>query len=191
MKVGRKTRPKKPRAVDLFSGCGGLTLGLKQAGFNVLAAIENDDVAVKTFKANHPDVLVKHADIRTISAKNLRQELKLRPGELELLAGCPPCQGFSSLRTRNGGNINRDRRNKLIEQMLRFARAFRPKAVMMENVPGLCSRKRFRDLCKALERLGYSVTWDIKDVARFGVPQRRRRLILLAGRKVHIPFAAE
>jgi DNA (cytosine-5)-methyltransferase 1 len=114
--------------------------------------------------------------------------LNLRPGELDLLAGCPPCQGFSSLRTRNGATRNRDARNDLVGEMLRFAKAFKPKAVMMENVPGLRSRKAFRDLCLGLGALGYNVVHGVKDVSEYGVPQRRKRLILLAARGFEISF---
>lgn len=187
-RVHRKNRP---CAIDLFSGCGGLTLGLRQAGFDVLAAIEIDPAAVETYKANHKKVVVKQTDVRTLSPKKLRHELKLRTGQLDLLAGCPPCQGFSTLRTRNGANKNRDARNDLVHQMLRFARAFRPKAIMMENVPRLMERKPFQKLCEGLRQLGYRLTFEVKDAARYGVPQRRRRLILLAGRGFNIPFAKE
>jgi DNA (cytosine-5)-methyltransferase 1 len=179
------------RAIDLFSGCGGLTLGLKQAGFDVLSAVEIDSAAVQTYKANHKDVAVKHADIKKLSAAGLMRELGLRPGQLDLLAGCPPCQGFSTLRTRNGANRNRDRRNGLIRDMLRFARAFRPKAIMMENVPRLANHKLFRDFCKDLGDLGYRISFEVKDAARYGVPQRRRRLILLASRGFDIAFVQE
>ena len=178
-------------AIDLFSGCGGLTLGLKQAGFDVLAAVELDAAAAKTYKANHKDVAVEQTDIRKLSAAGLRRQLGLRPGQLDLLAGCPPCQGFSILRTRNGANRNRDARNALIHEMLRFVRAFRPKAVMMENVPRLAQHRLFVDFCKGLRQLGYRLAFDIKDASLFGVPQRRRRLILLAGRGFDIQFAPE
>lgn len=186
-----KVRRSRLNAIDLFSGCGGLTLGLKQAGFNVLSAVEIDATAVETYKANHKGVIMKHADIRKISAKGLRRELKLLRGQLDLLAGCPPCQGFSTLRTRNGANKNRDTRNDLVHEMLRFARAFRPKAIMMENVPRLKQHKPFKDVCKGLRTLGYRLTYEVKDAARYGVPQRRRRLILLAGRGFDIEFAKE
>ncbi len=176
-------------AIDLFSGCGGLTRGLQRAGFHVLAAIEIDEAAAEVFRANHKNTLLKRRDIRLVSAKGLRRELKLRKGQLDLVAGCPPCQGFSTLRTKNGGSRNRDRRNNLIREMLRFVRAFRPRAVMMENVPRLAKHKRFAELRRGLERLGYVVNWDVKDCADFGVPQRRRRLILLASRGAAISFA--
>ena len=113
---------KKYTAIDLFSGCGGLTLGLKLAGFKVLAAIESDPLAVQTYKANHPKVKVSQSDIRAVQAKPLRESLNLKKGELDLLAGCPPCQGFSALRTRNGAKQKRDQRNGLITEMLRFTR---------------------------------------------------------------------
>jgi DNA (cytosine-5)-methyltransferase 1 len=178
-------------AIDLFSGCGGLTLGLRQAGFNVIAAIESEELAVKTYRANHPRVRICGDDIRNVGARALMAELSLRPGELDLLAGCPPCQGFSVLRTRNGAAQRRDQRNGLIGEMLRFTRAFRPKAIMLENVPGLSAHWSFRKLCRDLRRLGYWVSWDIKDARHYGVPQRRKRLILLAGRGFTIPFADE
>jgi DNA (cytosine-5)-methyltransferase 1 len=182
---------KKYTAIDLFSGCGGLTLGLKQAGFRVLAAIESDTLAVETYRANHPKVKVSHSDIRAVQAKPLRESLMLEMGELDLLAGCPPCQGFSALRTRNGATQKRDQRNKLITEMLRFTRAFRPKTIMMENVPGLAEHWSFKELCRELRRLGYRVKWDIKDARHYGVPQRRKRLILLAGRRFDIALAKE
>jgi DNA (cytosine-5)-methyltransferase 1 len=188
-----RTRRKRirPVAIDLFSGCGGLTLGLKQAGFSVLSAVEIDPAAVNTYKANHRGVVVKNVDIRKLPATKLRRELKLRMGSLDLLAGCPPCQGFSTLRTRNGAKRNRDARNDLVHEMLRFVRAFRPKSVMMENVPRLIRHKPFKDFCKGLRRLGYRLSFEIKDAARYGVPQRRRRLILVAGRGMDIEFGAE
>jgi DNA (cytosine-5)-methyltransferase 1 len=178
-------------AIDLFSGCGGLTLGLKLAGFKVLAAIENDALAVETYKSNHPEVLVRPADIRKVKAVTLRKRLKLAEGELDLLAGCPPCQGFSALRTRNGARQKRDKRNRLIGNMIRFARAFKPKAIMMENVPGLAEHWSFKKLCRDLRRLGYRIEWDIKDARHYGVPQRRKRLIMVAGRQFDVSLAEE
>lgn len=182
---------KKHTAIDLFSGCGGLTLGLKQAGFKVIAAVEYEELAVRTYKANHPGSRVWNADIRKVPARKMMRELGFKPGELDLLAGCPPCQGFSVLRTRNGGAQNRDRRNQLVDEVFRFARAFRPKALMLENVPGLGERRSFLELCDDLKRIGYRVRWEVKDARRYGVPQRRKRLIMLAGRGFEIPFAKE
>ena len=86
-------------AIDLFSGCGGLSLGLKEAGFAVAAAVEIDSKASETYRLNHPGVRLYHQDIRTLDPVALLRDAGLEPGELDLLAGCPPCQGFSRLRT--------------------------------------------------------------------------------------------
>jgi DNA (cytosine-5)-methyltransferase 1 len=150
-------------AIDLFSGCGGLTLGLKQAGFRVLAAIEIEKAAYQTYKTNHKEVLVKTRNIRRVAAYDLAAELNLRRGQLDLLAGCPPCQGFSILRTQNGAKSAEDKRNDLIYEMLRFARVLRPKAVMMENVPKLRDHPSFADFRGRLGRLGYKLTWGVRD----------------------------
>jgi DNA (cytosine-5)-methyltransferase 1 len=177
-------------AVDLFSGCGGLTQGLKLAGFTVVGAIEIDPLAVATYAANHPEVTIKQADIGSIEPAAFMDELGVSAGDIDLLCGCPPCQGFSKIRTKNGAKRNRDARNGLSSEMLRFTQALRPKAVMMENVPGLIKHKSFKALCSGLRRLGYHVRSEITDVQFFGVPQRRRRLILLAGLGFEIALAA-
>jgi DNA (cytosine-5)-methyltransferase 1 len=177
-------------AIDLFSGCGGLTLGLKQAGFTVLAGIECDERAATVYGLNHPEVDLKKRDIRKISARALRRELGLRRGSLRLMAGCPPCQGFSRLRTRNKKNSVRDDRNDLVEDFLRFVKEFRPQTVMMENVPGLLKHHRFGHFCQTLGSLGYRYISEVLDAADYRVPQRRRRLILLASR-VKTPVLAK
>lgn len=182
-------KQKKPKAIDLFCGCGGLTLGMKQAGFEVIGAVDNDHLAVETYKANHEDVEVWEEDITTLTVGEVKKRLNLKEGELDLLAGCPPCQGFSTMRTLNGGKRIRDGRNKLIEDFQRFVEELLPKAVMMENVPGLRKNKRFKSLCRILKKLGYIVNHDVLNAADYGVPQRRRRLILLAGKGKKIEFA--
>src|SRR5690606_21964425 len=100
-------------------------------------AVEIDSDAANIYQSNHPEVDVLCADVRNVSPAKLRTRLKLRRGDLDLLAGCPPCQGFSVLRTFNGAKRNRDARNPLVSEMVRFAREFQPKAIMMENVPRL------------------------------------------------------
>jgi len=182
------TRVTKPRAIDLFSGCGGLTLGLKRAGFEVIGAIEIDPLAVQTYEVNHPEVHLWPKHIRRITAPHVRRTLGIQQGELDLLAGCPPCQGFSTMRRLNGGRRVRDSQNDLVFDFLRLVKGLRPKTIMMENVPGLRDNYRFRKLKHALERLGYIVNADVKDVQHYGVPQRRRRFILLAGLNTKIPF---
>jgi DNA (cytosine-5)-methyltransferase 1 len=180
---------RKPKAIDLFSGCGGLTLGLKQAGFRVVGAVEIDPLAVETYKANHNCVVIWEKDISRVSVAEVMHRLKICPGELDLLAGCPPCQGFSTMTTLNG-RIGQDEQNDLVFQFLRFVRVLRPKAVMLENVPKLAKNRRFKKLRSELQKLGYEVNHDILNAANYGVPQRRRRLILVAGRGRKIPFGS-
>ena len=100
-------------AVDLFSGCGGLSEGLKQAGFNVVAGVEVNKNAAKTYSMNHPDTFLFENNIRDLDTKKILRLLKGKP--LHLLAGCPPCQGFSSLRKLNRKSAIRDERNSLIK----------------------------------------------------------------------------
>lgn len=185
---GAKSRRGWPTAIDLFCGAGGLTVGLKRARFRVLAGVEIDPLAVATYRANHPRVHVWKRDIRRLPVAEICRTLGLRPGELDLLAGCPPCQGFSTIRTRNSGTPVADDRNDLVLEFGRLAKGLRPKSIMLENVPGLASDKRFTELCEILEELGYEVNHKVRNAADFGVAQRRKRLILLAGRRRPIPF---
>ncbi len=175
-----------PSAIDLFCGCGGMTQGLKQAGFRVLWGNDVAASPLKAYRANHPDVLVAEKDIRKIECDELMETLGLQEGDLDLLAGCPPCQGFSSIRTNNGRYSIPDDRNDLINDYLRFVKAFRPKAVMLENVPGLKDDSRFDVFVATMAGWGYQGEWKILNVADYGVPQRRRRLIYVAAYKKSI-----
>jgi len=179
----------KPTALDLFSGCGGLTVGLKRAGFRVLGAVDVDPLSIKTYKANHKDVTVWETDIRELEPAEIAAALGLRKRRLDLLAGCPPCQGFSTMRTLNGAFVIDDPRNDLLFEFQRFVEALRPRAVMMENVPGLADDERFAAFCRRMKKIGYLGDHHILNAAEYGVPQRRRRLIYLAGHGIKIPFA--
>lgn len=170
----------RPTAIDLFAGCGGLTLGLKQAGFDVLAAIEIDEIAAKTYSMNHPEVEMWEDDIRDVHPVDMMDELHLGEFELDLLAGCPPCQGFSSISTLNGHRRIDDARNDLVLLFSQYVEYLMPKIVMMENVPGLADDERFTRVCRTLKKRGYRCKWDVLNAADYGVPQRRRRLILIA-----------
>lgn len=184
------THRRKLIALDLFSGCGGLSLGLRRAGFRVVGAVEKDDLAVETYRRNHRGVKVWPRDISKVTGKEVMQALHLKPGELDLLAGCPPCEGFSSMRTLNGGQRVRDKRNDLIFQFLKFVRVMRPKAIMLENVPGLRRNHRFAKFRSALRKLGYDAeNFEVFNAGDFGVGQRRKRLILMAGHGATIDFA--
>ena len=178
-----------PTAVDLFCGCGGLTVGLKKAGFRVLGAVDIDPLSLETYRANHPEVMIWEVDIRELKVSTVKRALGLRKGALDLLAGCPPCQGFSTMRTLNGARRVEDPRNDLLFEFQRFVEELRPKAVMMENVPGLAKDRRFDEFCRFMEELGYKGEHRILNAADYGVPQRRRRLIYLAGLGEAVPFA--
>jgi len=171
-------RSPKLTAIDLFAGAGGASQGLKDAGFTVLAAVENDRFAAETYRRNHPRTLLVESDIVTVSPSKLRIKLGLRREALTLLKACPPCQGYSSI----GKMDISDPRNDLVAEMVRFAVEFLPKIVLLENVPGLRRDQRFKDVLQALTELGYVVREYILDARDFGVPQRRRRLIVVAVR---------
>lgn len=188
-KGGHKEKQTQLRAIDLFSGCGGLTLGLKRAGFDVIGAVDNDKLSFESYEKNHEGTHLWKQDIRTLSTLSVKRALNLRKGQLDLLAGCPPCQGFSTLVTKNGCYVVDDPRNSLIYEFLRFVEDFKPRAVLMENVPDLARTTRFRRFRKRLEKIGYKCEYKILDAADFGVPQRRKRLVLLAGRRKEIAFA--
>jgi len=190
MKSPEKDVRNKLYAIDLFSGCGGLSLGLKGAGFAVVAAVEIDRKAQQTYRLNHPDVRLYAEDIRKLDPVLMLQDANLEVGELDLLAGCPPCQGFSRLRTKNKMTSVSDDRNDLVEDFLRFIGVMKPKTVMLENVPALAKDARFLNMQCQLHTLGYQTVVHVLDAADYSVPQRRKRLIMLASR-VHAPVVAE
>ena len=169
-------------AVDLFCGCGGLTLGLRRAGFDVVGALDTDGLAVDTYRTNHRRATVLKRDIRSVDATKWMKDLGLARGDLDLLAGCPPCQGFSRLRTFNGGRAVEDDDNELIFDFVRFVKEFRPKTLMMENVPGLIDDIRLVRVRRSLAGMGYRCAARVFDATKYGTPQRRRRMILLGTR---------
>ena len=172
---------KKRTAIDLFSGAGGLSQGLKQAGFNVVGAVESVPTYAESYQMNHPKTNLKLSDITKIDPVAYMDELGLKVGELDLLAGCPPCQGYSTIGTRNRGQQN-DPRNELVYEVLRFALAFQPKTIMMENVPALANDPRLSSLREQLEQLGYKIDVKVLRMTHYGVPQARRRMIMLGSR---------
>jgi DNA (cytosine-5)-methyltransferase 1 len=164
-------------AIDICSGPGGVTTGYKAAGIRVLAAVDIDPAARATYAANHPEVMLLAEDLSKLDPLDLLQGTALEPGQLDILTACVPCQTFSSLAR---GIRARDPRNKLVLQVARFVEALQPRAVVMENVPQLRQDLRFKLLLGRLRRCGYGIWSDIVDCSDFGVPQRRRRLVLIA-----------
>ena len=176
--------------IDLFSGAGGLSEGLGEAGFRSLYANELVPTYAATFALNHPQANVDSRDIREVDAAAVRSTIGLRKGELDLIAGGPPCQGFSINAPKRSAE---DRRNHLFREYLRFVEEFQPRAVLIENVPGLVSFDRGGTLAailEALEALGYSADVQILYAPHYGVPQTRWRTIILGLRGAHNAMAA-
>ncbi|MBY5473595.1 DNA cytosine methyltransferase [Rhizobium leguminosarum] len=170
----------KATAIDLFSGAGGLSLGLQSAGFNVVAALDNDPISIETYNKNlGPHGIV--ADIQDVNADELLGKLGLSRGECVLLAGGPPCQGFS-LQRRGSRD---DPRNGLVLHFIRLIEEIRPEFFLMENVSGLMSkhgRPFLEEFKRRMGRLGYTLNIDVLNASDFGVPQRRLRAFLVGAR---------
>ncbi|WKN48917.1 DNA cytosine methyltransferase [Nocardioides sp. Arc9.136] len=169
-------------AIDLFAGAGGATQGLRDAGFDVVAAVENDAAAAATWRANHPGRMFE-SDIRAVDTDDLRGALP-EGARLDLLKACPPCQGFSSLR----GADPDPERNDLVLDTLRLVDALQPRVLLLENVPGLARDTRFSALVEGLDDRDYAARHYVVEASELGVPQRRRRLVLMA---VHRDEGAE
>ncbi len=181
----------KPKAIDIFCGCGGTTQGLRDAGFSVIAGVENDMLAVATYRRNHPGTKVWEMDICELTRQDVLRHHGLQEGELDLLTGCPPCQAFSSIRRLNGKRRIRDRQSKdLVFEYLRFVEGLKPKVVMLENVPRLIDDYRFTMVRKRLRELGYAGQPAIFNAADCGVAQRRHRMVYIASRIGVIDYAA-
>lgn len=169
----------RPSAIDLFSGFGGASLGIGSAGFRVLAGIELAVAPAEVFQLNHPEARLYNNDIRDLDPSEIMVELGLDFNELDLMIGCSPCQGFSRIRTRNRPNSADDPRNDLVLDFARFVEEMLPKVVVFENVPGIRNDSRYDTMIERLEEAGYSVVSGVLDLSRFGVPQRRKRLIII------------
>lgn len=178
----------KPKAIDLFCGCGGMSTGLEKAGFQVLGAVDSDLSSIMTYKMNHPHTMIWKRNIRKLDPREMLNALHIKKGDLDLLVGCPPCQGFSSMRYLTRTKNYNDPRNDLLFEFVRFIKALWPQAVLMENVPGLVKDRRLNAFCQQLEKISYRGSHRILDAADYGVPQHRRRLVYLAGRAQPIPF---
>ncbi len=166
----------RPTAIDLFAGAGGATVGMQKAGYQVVAAVERAPTAAETYRLNHPHATLYCTDLSELCPASVRRDLGMTPGHLDLLNTCPPCQGFSTL---HKGAVD-ERRNDLVLTLIEWVREFTPQSVLMENVPGLARNERFKVLCDVLRADGYYVRhWSV-DASHFGVPQRRKRLIMLA-----------
>lgn len=168
----------KPKAIALFCGAGGLSLGFKRAGYDVVFATDIDHHALASYSGYFPNTNVFEGDIRDLLPSSL-------PGEVDILLGGPPCQGFSSA----GQQFWDDPRNKLLSEYVRTLDALRPKWFMMENVEGLLTAWKGQYLCecvKAMLSLGYNLSLEKLYAHAYGIPQRRKRVVLVGNRLGHI-----
>ena len=174
----------KPTAIDLFCGCGGISCGLQQAGFNVLAGVDIEKKYMVTFAQNFTMAKSLCLDISSTSPRNFLKIIGMKAGELDLLAGGPPCQGFSKNVPRKFRFLN-DQNNKLIKTFLDYCEVLQPRLILMENVAEMkngFNQAYTEEIVARLREEGYTVTQAILNAADYGVPQRRRRAFFMANR---------
>ena len=173
--------------IDCFCGAGGLALGLSEAGFTLCYSFDIDAKAIATLRTNInyiPAHLTEVADIYNINAANLLKRIKVKRGELDLLAGGPPCQGFSIQR----GGEDEDIRNNLVKRYIELVKTVNPKFFLMENVPGIIGKRGvaiLSDSLQEIEQKGYFIHQRMLDAQSYNVPQRRKRIIIVGERKDH------
>lgn len=172
---------KKLTAIDLFSGCGGFSYGFQQAGFQVLLGVDNTEIALKTFKHNHSGSNTLLLDLHKDSAiDDIVNNVK--NNKIDVIIAGPPCQGFSLTGTRN----ENDERNTLFNSVFKLAKRVNPKAIIIENVPGLLKMyngKAKKEIISLCEELGYTCNPKILFAPDFGVPQIRKRVFFVALKK--------
>lgn len=171
----------KPQAISLFSGAGGCSLGFKQAGYDIAYASDIDKSAVDTYKANFPNTECKKQDINDVDFDKILEKHHIKKGELDVVIGGPPCQGFSTA----GLGFWEDPRNQLLKSYVRALSAIQPKWFVMENVEGLLTSKKgmyIFEAAKAFIELGYQIRIDKIYTQEYGVPQRRKRVIIIGNR---------
>ena len=180
-----------PVAIELFAGAGGLSIGLQDAGFELIFANEIQSDFAKTLELNHPNTNVLCADIHDVDFVKEIHKLGYRAGDIDLLSGGPPCQGFSTVGSKNA----RDPRNSLFYEYLRAIKEIRPKYAIFENVAGfkrMYSGQAYHALLSEFSNLGYETNSAILDASDFGLPQKRLRTIIVAWRSdqesIHMPM---
>lgn len=162
--------------IDLFCGCGGLSLGFEQAGYNVILGIDNWADALVTYRLNHKNAQTLQGDLKNLQPEDIQKKYSI--ANVDVIIGGPPCQGFSIA----GKRIIDDDRNKLYKSFVRFVDYFRPSAFVMENVPNILSigNGAVKDsIIKDFEELGYKINYHVLTASDYGVPQNRRRAIFV------------
>lgn len=173
--------------IDLFCGAGGITEGFRRAGFVCLYANDINRWAIETFRANHPTTHADNRSIEQVDAAALRRELDLERGQLDVIVGGPPCQGFS---INAPERFLEDPRNSLFKHYVRFLDEFEPKTLLIENVPGMLSLGGgviYDRILRELRARGYAVSTRILFAAHYGVPQERWRTIILGSKSAPSP----
>lgn len=171
-----------PTVISTFAGCGGSSLGYKFAGYKELLAVEWDDNAVETFKLNFPDVPVYHGDICKLSGDECMRLAGITKGELDVLDGSPPCQGFSTA----GKRKYDDPRNSLFKEYARLLKELRPKVFVMENVTGMVKgymKQAYLQIIATLRGCGYKAKGEVLNAMYYNVPQSRERVIIIGVRE--------
>ncbi|MCL1794066.1 MAG: DNA cytosine methyltransferase [Oscillospiraceae bacterium] len=174
--------------IDVFCGIGGLTHGIQKAGINVVAGIDIDSTCKYAYEKNNNAVFI-NKDIENITCEEI--DLLYPPNCHKILVGCAPCQPFSPYSFRYNKNGKKDNKWKLLYSFINIIEEISPSIISMENVPQLSKEKIFSDFLDKLNNLGYIVDWDIINCAKYGVPQNRTRLVLLASLfgKINVPPA--
>ncbi|WP_419840326.1 DNA cytosine methyltransferase [Candidatus Poriferisodalis sp.] len=174
------------KIMDLFSGTGGFSKGFEDTGaFEVVYGIDVLPEAIETFRLNHPRAVTFIDDIRQVRLGVVAERTGLARGEVDVIVGGPPCQGFSSIRPFRSMTED-DPRNSLFEEFAAYVNYFRPAVFVMENVVGLATYKNgttIEQIEKCFSDLGYDVDWRVLNAAHFGVPQKRERLILIGAQE--------
>jgi len=169
-------------AIDLFCGAGGLSEGFRQAGFHVLAGQDYDDQAGATFAATHPEATFIGGPIQDVTPQQLLKAAGVKKGEIDVIVGGPPCQGYSVYNHQRGEN---DPRASLFREYLRIVKGLQPRWLVMENVTGITSiagGNIVREIFDGMASLGYRVEMKVLRAEEYGVPQERRRVFFIATR---------
>lgn len=178
-------------AIDLFCGAGGLHIGFENAGFNIKLCVDNNDIVEKTHKRNFPNIPIINRDINKVSTDEIREYLD--DNKVDVIIGGPPCQGFSTIGHRVSSNPEKrkqkDPRNELVLTYARIINEIRPKFIVMENVKGILTLEKgayLNNVLSILAKAGYDVEYKLINMADYGVPEVRERVIII-GNSIGMP----
>ena len=187
-----KSSKKKYTVIDLFSGAGGLHIGFENAGFEIKLCIDNNDLVERTHKRNFPNIPIINRDINQIPTNEIQSYLD--DGSVDVIIGGPPCQGFSTIGHRVSSNfetrVKKDPRNELVLTYARIINEIRPKFIVMENVKGILSLENgayLQNVLSILAKAGYKAEYKLINMADYGVPEIRERVIII-GNRIGLPI---